>query len=151
MNSLFLLQSSLPTTMTDTVTQPVVDAFQKFRVSRSPFGVLILRVNRQTQQVELDDGVSAEGIQTFADLRKTLPEAAPRFVLLSLKVDRGDGRVSYPLALVFYSPAGGNTQLSMMYTRLKHAVTTTLDLTHVLDFQDKDDITEEALSERCAK
>ncbi len=40
------------------------------------------------------------------EIRDTLPQQQPRFVLVSYMMKHLDNRVSYPLCLVFYSPSG---------------------------------------------
>lgn len=114
--------------------------FQKIRLSRSPFSVLVMKVASQTSRVEVE---SINEFHSIEDLAEGLPHGAPRFIVLSYKLERSDGRVQYPLAFVYFSPMGGNPSLNMLYTRAKNPLSHALETSHVIDITDKEDMTAE--------
>lgn len=46
-----------------------------------------------------------------------LPENSPRFVILSYELHHQDGRVSFPLIMVYWAPQTSSMDLSTLYTR----------------------------------
>ncbi|KAK6013962.1 hypothetical protein OSTOST_20694, partial [Ostertagia ostertagi] len=73
-----------------------------FRFSKSTsLNVLILKVNRESQQMILEETMEDCSID---DVREELPQQQPRFLLISYALSHSDGRTSYPMCLVFYSP-----------------------------------------------
>ena len=40
------------------------------------------------------------------DLRESLPEHQPRFVVYSYRMEHADGRVSYPMCFIYITPRG---------------------------------------------
>ena len=40
------------------------------------------------------------------DLRESLPEHQPRFVVYSYRMEHADGRVSYPMCFIYFTPRG---------------------------------------------
>jgi hypothetical protein len=135
------------------VSAEIKDAFAAFRKARSEFAVIVLRMNKASQEVEIDTEAAADNIKTFEDLAAALPESSPRFVLVSMKVDKGDGRVAYPLVFMFYAPKGrGNPQLNMMYTRAKTGLSSQLEVTHVIDVYDKEnELNQQCIADRVRK
>ena len=61
------------------------------------------------------DGEEQEDI-VVDDLREALPEHQPRFVLLNYKWEHKDGRVSYPLCMLFSTPRDCKTELQVAPT-----------------------------------
>lgn len=55
------------------------------------------------------------------NLRRTihaeLPENSPRYIILSYELRHKDGRVSFPLVLIYWAPQTSSMELSTLYTR----------------------------------
>lgn len=102
------------------------------------------------------------------DLPEALPEHQPRFVLLNYRWDHGDGRVSYPLCLVFSTPRDCKTELQvtnqagpekstipvkvpffqMMYAGSKLSLVKEAGVTKVYELRDPEELTEQWLLEQ---
>ncbi|ELP90563.1 Glia maturation factor beta, putative [Entamoeba invadens IP1] len=99
----------------DSLAQLSADAaqkFKKFKIKRDPENcALILVIKGTTIEVEAEFDK-----KPLEELQEELPEVEPRFVVYSYKYPRSDGRVTYPLVLIYYSPTGINPRESMIYT-----------------------------------
>jgi hypothetical protein len=62
-------------------------------------------------------------------LAEELPETAPRFLVVSFKFPKPDGRVQYPLCLIYYCPETCADRNRMMYTRFVNVISKALDIT----------------------
>ncbi len=62
-------------------------------------------------------------------LAEELPETAPRFLVISFKFPKPDGRVQYPLCLIYYCPETCADRNRMMYTRFVNVISKALDIT----------------------
>ncbi|KAG8900489.1 hypothetical protein FRB99_006017 [Tulasnella sp. 403] len=90
---------------------------RKFRFARRQgtavfIGGPIPKVNKQKlllEEVEQLEDISIE------ELAEELPEAAPRFVVLSYVLKHTDGRTSYPLILINWTPSGSETGLMTLH------------------------------------
>jgi hypothetical protein len=60
---------------------------------------------------------------------------------------RDDGRVQYPLLLVYFSPSSCNAKLKMLYSSATPFVAQTLEIAKVHELQDLEDMTLEKLQE----
>lgn len=60
-----------------------------------------------------------------------LPEQQPRFVLLSYTKKLADGRTTFPMCLIFYSPLGCNPDLQMLYAGSRNNLVKECELTKV--------------------
>ncbi len=58
-----------------------------------------------------------------------LPETSPRFLIISFKFPKPDGRVQYPLCLIYYCPETCADRNKMMYTRFVNVISKALDIT----------------------
>ena len=45
-----------------------------------------------------------EDIEGVEELKESLPDHQPRFIVYTFKLSHSDGRSSYPLCFIFYSP-----------------------------------------------
>uniref|UniRef100_A0A0K0CXI8 ADF-H domain-containing protein n=1 Tax=Angiostrongylus cantonensis TaxID=6313 RepID=A0A0K0CXI8_ANGCA len=91
---------------------------------------LIVKVDRDTQQIILDSSLEECSIE---EIRKELSQQ-PRFVLISYVLRHADGRLSYPMCLVFYSPEGCSPELQMMYAGSKENVVQECEVTNVSNY-----------------
>ena len=62
-----------------------------------------MKVNAEDQTVIVEDKVDVE---TVDDLKTNITDTQPRFVLLSWTIHHKDGRTSYPMAFIFFTPRG---------------------------------------------
>ena len=81
-------------------------------------------------------------------LQSELPERQPRFVLYSFELDHGDGRVSYPMCLIWSTPIGCKTDLQMMYAGTKLPLVKEAGITKVFEIRELDELTDEWLESR---
>lgn len=65
-----------------------------------------------------------------------LPENTPRYVLLSYRLAHNDGRVSFPLVLVYWAPQTSSTEMSTLYTSALSALSVKADVGKVVDMRD---------------
>jgi Cofilin/tropomyosin-type actin-binding protein len=66
------------------------------------------------------------------DLVMELPDTTPRYVLYSYKYTHSDGRMSYPLCMIYYVPRGIRTSLNMLYASTKPVLVQTFSLMKVV-------------------
>ncbi|XP_069773082.1 glia maturation factor beta isoform X2 [Narcine bancroftii] len=87
------------------VDEQLVEKLKKFRFRKETTNAaLIMKIDQEQHMVILDEefeDISPE------DLRNELPEYQPRFVVYSYRYKHNDGRISYPLCFIFFSPCGG--------------------------------------------
>ncbi|EYC27681.1 hypothetical protein Y032_0008g126 [Ancylostoma ceylanicum] len=119
---------------------------RSFRFSKSTsMNVLILKVDRETQQMILDESMEDCSID---DVREELPHQQPRFLLISYALRHADGRVSYPMCLVFYSPPGCSPELQMMYAGSRNNLVQECELTKNFEIRDSEELTKEYLDSK---
>nr|CAD7592245.1 unnamed protein product [Timema genevievae] len=75
----------------------------------------------------------------------------PRYVVYSYRMAHQDGRVSFPMCFIYYTPRDSQIALQIMYAGTKLALQKEADLTHVYDVRELDELTEEWLQEKLAK
>ncbi|ELU43862.1 cofilin/tropomyosin-type actin-binding domain-containing protein [Rhizoctonia solani AG-1 IA] len=96
------------------IPQELKDSLRKFRFARRNAGsaALVVKINKQTlkmEEVEQFDSISME------DLAEELPDASPRYVVLSYELKHDDGRTSFPLVLINWTPQGSETGLMTLH------------------------------------
>ncbi|XP_023025355.1 glia maturation factor [Leptinotarsa decemlineata] len=125
------------------VTPEVKQALKEFRFQKGEdTAALVLKVDREKQQIILDrefDSIS------FEDLQEYLPSHQPRYIVLSYRQRHRDGRVSYPLCFIFFTPRDSHAELQMMYAGSKIALQQEADLTRGYEIRELEDLTEEWL------
>ncbi|EUC66104.1 cofilin/tropomyosin-type actin-binding protein [Rhizoctonia solani AG-3 Rhs1AP] len=77
------------------------------------------------EEVEQFDNISIE------DLAEELPEASPRYVVLSYELKHDDGRTSFPLVLINWTPLGSETGLMTLHAGSLIAFQNTVDVSKV--------------------
>ncbi|XP_078262794.1 glia maturation factor beta isoform X3 [Rhinoraja longicauda] len=82
------------------------------------------------------------------ELRNELPERQPRFVVYSYRYKHSDGRISYPLCFIFFSPFGCKTEQQMMYAGSKIGLVAAAEFTKVFEIRNIEDFTEEWLCKK---
>jgi len=115
--------------------------FQKSKCS----GAIIMKVQRDEQQLVIESELQGCDMD---EIRDTLPQQQPRFVLLSYMMKHLDSRISYPLCLVFYSPSGCSPEMQMLYAGSKNNLVKACGLTKNLEIRDLDELTDEFLQQK---
>ncbi|XP_072287833.1 glia maturation factor gamma isoform X1 [Pyxicephalus adspersus] len=124
------------------------DRLRKFRFRKETNNAAILmKIDKDKQLVVLEE--EFEDISPD-DLQNELPERQPRFLVYSYKYTHDDGRISYPLCMIFSSPVGCKPEQQMMYAGSKNRLVQTAELTKVFEIRNTSDLTEEWLKERLA-
>lgn len=101
-----------------------------------------MKVEREKQQIILDEKLEDTDIDA---LQESLPSHQPRFILLSYKQEHQDGRVSYPLCFIFFTPRDSHVELQMMYAGSKLALQKEADVSRAYEIRELEDLTEEWL------
>ncbi len=81
------------------------------------------------------------------DLQDDLSDSAPRWILWLFKHARDDGRVQYPLLLLYFSPVSCNSKIKMLYSSCTPFIAQTLEISKVHELQELEDMTIERLQE----
>eukprot|EP00057_Strongylocentrotus_purpuratus_P008061 XP_011662535.1 PREDICTED: glia maturation factor beta isoform X2 [Strongylocentrotus purpuratus] len=82
------------------------------------------------------------------ELQEELPEHQPRYVLYSYCLHHDDGRISYPLCLVFICPQGTKPELAMMYGGSCLELQNIMGLSKYFELSDLEEFTEEWLKKK---
>jgi len=113
----------------------------RFR-SKKEGEAIIMKVDKEKRLIILDEILEDCDAEEIKD---ALPEHVPRFIAYSFCHTHYDGRVSYPLALLFHTPPGGNIELSVMYAGSKLRLVKETDMTKLVEVRDLEDLSEEWL------
>ena len=127
----------------------LVEEIRKFRFSRDVQNrALIMKVDRESQTV-----IKEELLEdlTVDELRESLPESQPRFLIYSYKLEHDDGRISYPLCFIFSTPSGCKMEMRMMYAGSKLNLVKQAELSKVFEIRDLEDLTEDWLEDMLKK
>ncbi|KAI9215797.1 hypothetical protein BC828DRAFT_394707, partial [Blastocladiella britannica] len=85
-----------------------------------------------------------EDLPSLEELADALPESTPRYVVLSYVVNHADGRVSYPLVMMQYTPAMARPDHKMLYAGTRIDVGRALGSNgKVLELFDSEELTDE--------
>ena len=63
-----------------------------------------MKVDPSQQSVEVQEELT--DIADVEELKDSIPDTQPRYVLLSWRMEHSDGRVSYPMAFIYTTPRG---------------------------------------------
>jgi hypothetical protein len=119
-----------------------VKAFEKFKIGKAKnHSAMVMKINVKELKVELEDTIDDNA--DLADIASSLPESVPRYIILSYKVQREDGRLNYPIAFVYYIPPQIKPDLAMMYSSTKHELGVRINVTKTLEIQSPDQLTDE--------
>ncbi|GES85718.1 histone H4-like [Rhizophagus clarus] len=134
-------------TSTCEVDSQVLEKLRKFRFSKSSKGnaAFVLKIDREKLLVVEDeqyDNISLE------ELIEELPENSPRYIVLSYELLHDDGRKSYPLILIYYSPVTTNPETNMLYASAKTYFQQKADLNKVFDIRETETLTDEWLKSK---
>ena len=118
----------------------------RFRKAKN-IGVIIMKINACTLTVEEDETYED---CTIEDIVEEVPEAEPRYLLISYVLNHDDGRVSYPQCFVFITPQGSKPELSMMYATSKLEVMKMINITKIFEIRSSEELTVEWLEAKLA-
>merc|ERR1712126_73815 len=101
----------------------LLETLKKFRFSKKKENHgIVMKIDRENQMIIEDYKI--ENCST-EDLIVDVPTHQPRFIVYSFAHNHSDGRISYPMTLIFFTPpgsfpnnfgfAGVSMELSMMY------------------------------------
>lgn len=124
------------------------DAIKQFKTLRfrkeKTNAALILKIDVQEMTVLVEEFKEEF---TIKDLQEDLPESNPRYLVISYKLNHKDGRVSFPMAGIYYCPAGASTINKMTYASASNVVFQEAGI-KVFDLVDPEDFTDEWLVEK---
>lgn len=104
-----------------------------------------MKIDREKQIVILDEFLDDISVE---ELQETLPGHQPRYVIYTYKMIHEDGRISYPMCFIYYTPRDSQMALQMLYACTKNALQRETDLTRVFEIRELDDLTEDWLKEK---
>ncbi|KAF8912146.1 hypothetical protein CPB84DRAFT_1742762 [Gymnopilus junonius] len=117
------------------IPQEVKDSLRKFRFKRRSEGsaAIVIKINKAKlvmEEVEQFDSISIE------DLAEELPENSPRYVVLSYELKHKDGRTSFPLVLVNWSPSSSETGMLTLHASALLNFQNTADVSKAIEVRD---------------
>jgi len=123
---------------------------EKFRFRRDTSNhAIVMKVDKESQMVVCDEVM--EDLEDIEELRDSLPEHQPRFVVYTFKLENSDGRLSYPMVFIFSSPKGCKPEMNMMYAGSKLSLVSKVGLQHVFEVRELEELTEDWLTGKLAK
>ncbi|KAK0098229.1 hypothetical protein PV326_010286 [Microctonus aethiopoides] len=124
----------------------VKKAIKDFRFRKSQKNAaLIIKVNRQKQTVCLDQLIEIE------ELQEIIPSHEPRYIVYSYKMEHADGRISFPMCFIFYTPRDIQMQLQVVYASMKLVLQKEVELTRCYEVRELEELTEEWLKAKLVK
>ncbi|GFN82911.1 glia maturation factor gamma-like [Plakobranchus ocellatus] len=128
------------------MSEEVKASLKKFRMRKEKnIAAIVLKIDKASLQIILDEEFDDISIN---DLQDELPPHLPRYVCLSYVWKHDDGRVSFPLILIFISPQGCNPELQMMYAGSKLQLVKDGDFTKVIELRSLDEFSEETVLDK---
>ena len=116
----------------------------KFRTRKDKTAsALIMKVDRETQTIVMDELL--EDVESLEELRESLPDHQPRYVVYTCCLTHSDGRATYPMCFIFFSPRDCKPELQMLYAGSKLELVNKVQLQHVFEVRELEEITEEWL------
>ena len=94
-------------------------------------------VSPPTKTLVLDDELN--DIENIEDLQEELPDCYPRYVLLSYKIEKSDGRIMYPLCFITYSPESCGVHQCMLYASVVNEVMQEAGMTESIEVRVPDE------------
>ncbi|XP_053621847.1 glia maturation factor beta [Plodia interpunctella] len=128
--------------------ETVKETLKKFRFQKHTSNrALILKVNREKQMLEVDEEL--EDVQ-LEELQDVLPSHQPRFIAYSYKMEHSDGRTSFPLCFIYYTPRDAHMELQVMYAGTQRALANEIG-GKMLEVREIDELTDDWLNEKLRK
>lgn len=85
------------------------------------------------------------------ELQDTIPSHEPRYIVYSYKMQHTDGRISYPMCFIFYTPRGIQMELQVLYASMKLVLQKEADLTRCYEVRELEELTEDWLKEKLSR
>jgi len=133
------------TTICD-VDPTLIEKMKKFRFRKEQTNAAFtMKIDKDKLMILEDEAFENVSIE---ELASELPETQPRYVVYSYRHER-DGRVSFPLIFIYYSPTGVKPEMHMMYASSKVNLVQKLDLAgKVFDVRVADEMTLDWLKDK---
>ncbi|KAF5315932.1 hypothetical protein D9611_005017 [Ephemerocybe angulata] len=144
-NHHLLTTNTMSSQTTVDIPQSIKDTLRKFRFARRNEGsaALVIKINKAKlimEEVEQFDNISIE------ELAEELPENSPRYVMLSYELTHKDGRKSFPLVLINWSPSSSEIGLLTLHASALINFQNTADVSKVIEVRDgAEGLTKEAI------
>ncbi|XP_061728044.1 glia maturation factor beta [Cydia pomonella] len=127
----------------------VKEKLKKFRFSKHNENcALILKVNREKQMLEVDEELESVELEELQDI---LPSHQPRFIVYSYKMEHEDGRTSFPMCFIFYTPRDAHMELQVMYAGTQRALAAAVGAPRLLEVREIDELTADWLKEKLSR
>ncbi|XP_058802084.1 glia maturation factor beta isoform X3 [Phymastichus coffea] len=127
----------------------VKDALKEFRFRKSQKNAaLLLKVDREKQKICVDELLDDVRIEELQDI---IPEHEPRYIVYSYKMEHLDGRISYPMCFIFYTPRDIQMELQVLYAGMKLVLQREAGLTRVYEVRELEELTEDWLKEKLSR
>jgi hypothetical protein len=116
------------------IPQSIKDSLRKFRFARRKgTAAIVIKINRSKLIMEEDELYEDT---TIEELAEELPENSPRYVVLSYALTHKDGRISYPLVLINWSPTTSETGMMTLHASALLNFQNTADVSKVIEVRD---------------
>ncbi|PWN29376.1 glia maturation factor beta [Jaminaea rosea] len=114
---------------------PLLKRLEAFRMAKrsASSAAVVIKIDKAKLTMDVEEEYENIGLE---ELEEELPENTPRFILLSYRLAHSDGRVSFPLVLVYWAPATSSTEMSTLYTSALSALSVKADVGKVVDMRD---------------
>uniref|UniRef100_A0A0V0G5Z4 Putative glia maturation factor beta n=2 Tax=Triatoma TaxID=30075 RepID=A0A0V0G5Z4_TRIDM len=127
----------------------VKEAIKQFRFRKTEKNAaLILKVDPQAQKICIDDQLEDVSLD---ELQEILPGHQPRYLVYTCRMEHKDGRISFPMCFIYVTPRDCQTNLQIMYAGTKLAVQKEVNLSHVYEVRELDELTDEWLMTKLQK
>ncbi|CAB3233471.1 unnamed protein product [Arctia plantaginis] len=127
----------------------VKEVLKKFRFQKhTTNSALILKVNREKQALEVDEELESVELEELQDI---LPSHQPRFIVYSYKLEHSDGRTSFPMCFIFYTPRDAHMELQVMYAGTQRALAAAVGAPRLLEVRELDELTAHWLQDKLAR
>ena len=96
------------------------EGIKQFRTRQEKPGqasALVMKVDKESQTIVLEELL--ENLDSLEELTDSLPDHQPRFIVYSCCLEHADGRNSFPMVFIFFSPRDCKPELQMMYAGSK--------------------------------
>ncbi|RCK58155.1 Protein AIM7 [Candida viswanathii] len=103
------MSSSLYSFSSDTLSQLKKFRFESAR--KDTVQAVVYTIDKQTYEVKPEDEI----IESIEELVEELPDNAPRFIVLSYPFKLNDGRMKYPLVMLYWIPPTSGQESRMLY------------------------------------
>jgi len=136
--------------MSIVVSDELSKVIKKFRLRRAQdISVLVFEINPENNGLCLEE--QHDDVEDLADLQEELPDFNPRYLLISYVWQHADGRKSFPLVFVYWSPSGANHLSKMVYTTNSTIFQQLVSVNHIKTCNDKEELSNEWIEEFLSK